>query len=242
LPRSERGASEQPAAFRCVLRFNGERQAKLGHHPGSPASIRSDLVPEEIDHASGSVDQRGERTDPRRGEHRARSQLTHPGRPAQYSRPVTQALRGRLETAQSREDPAPIADRRARAQQLPAFPVPGRVRNLNGLAEFLGGISGRESGLAELLSHRIAETGDEPVGHLGSQNFLVRAQRVLDGLLPAPISWPVASQKNRQRGSQIDPEFGQRVGNRRTIAGTVRILTSYRNLFDYPVVEQTKRI
>src|ERR1700722_4840759 len=242
LPGSERRASEQSAALRRLSRFNRERATKLGSHFGSSTFIRSDLVPEEIDYTSASVDQRGEGTDPRRGQHRARSQLPQSGRPPEQARPVTKPLLRGFEAAQACEDPAPIARRSTGTQQLPPLPVPGSARDFNRLAEFSGEIAGWKSVLAELLRHRIAKTRDEPDAHISSQNLLVGEQRVFDRLLPAPISGSIASQENRQRSSKVNPEFGQGVGCRGAIAVAIRILAADRDLFDDPVVQQTKRI
>src|SRR5580704_16211157 len=206
LPRPERRASEQASALRRLTRFDRERTTELRCHLGSSTPVRSDLVPEEIDHASATVDQCGEGTDSCSREHRARPQLPQSGRPPDQPRPVTKPLLGGFEVAQSREDPAPIARSRGGTQQLPAFPIPDSARDFNRLAEFGAEIARWKSCLAEFLSHRIAKTRDEPATLVASQDLLVGEQRVLDRLLPAPISGSITPQENRQRRSQVDPE------------------------------------
>ena len=100
------------------------------------------------------------------------------------------------------------------ARQLPAFPIPSRASDLNGLAEL--GRRDRQtesrSGRAFAPSH--CESGRSAGRSSRPQDFRMRAQRVLDRFLPALIYRPIASQKNRQRRSQVDPEFDQRVCNR----------------------------
>jgi len=139
-----------------------------------PCPIRS--RPEKIDHAAASVDQCGERTNPR-------AAIIARG-------PNCRNPEGRLNRRASRVAfAAPFQDgstaRKSRASRpqprwYPAivrFPSSGSARDFNRLAEFSVEIAGRKSILAELLRHRIAKTSDEPDAHISPGSPGSRAAR-----------------------------------------------------------------
>ena len=174
-------------------------RAKLCRHLASATLARSDLIPEKIDHASACRRSawRANRPAPRRLSRAVPIDAVRTADASSAPSHENAALPSRFCSAARRSR----ANRRRRslvADQLPAFPVPGRARDLNRLAEFAGqgspdGISAWPSFCAIALRKR----RDQPAAHFGSQNLGMRAECVFDRLLPAPISRQIASEKNR---------------------------------------------